>query len=119
MEKSAANASARLNPNVLFESGGSTANLDAMIAIIKDARSLNKCAASERIASEEEMIPPMISTEMNIRHRIEAIVRRRMISSFSDFAVLEVSGLVPRQCDDEWVEEFIRYYEVLLLLIYF
>ena len=53
------------------------------MAIMKDAKSLNKCAASESMAREEESIPPISSTKMNVRHRIEAIVRRRIISLFS------------------------------------
>mmetsp|Transcript_5008 Transcript_5008/g.5826 ORF Transcript_5008/g.5826 Transcript_5008/m.5826 type:complete len:153 (+) Transcript_5008:947-1405(+) len=109
IEKSAANASARLNPNVLCESGGNTANFDAMMAIRKDAKSLNKCAASESIAREEESIPPINSTMMNVRQRIEAIVRRRMISLFSlDFVEEVVWGLLlPRQCGDEAVVDLI------------
>jgi len=83
-----------------------------MMAIRKDAKSLNKCAASESIAREEESIPPINSTMMNVRQRIEAIVRRRMISLFSlDFVVVVeevVLGLLlPRQCGDEAVVDLI------------
>jgi len=88
------------------------------MAIANDAKSLNKCAASERMAREEERIPPISSTKMNVRHRIEAIVRRRMISLFSsDFAVVFLGLLLPRQCSDEAVFDIIGC-DVLLCWLY-
>ncbi len=68
------------------------ASFAAMIATTKDARSANKCAASDNTASEEESVPPMISTIMKIVHSMDAIVRRRIVSSCILLVIVDVDS---------------------------
>lgn len=80
IEANAPITSARAKPNVKFFEAGLVAITVARRAMAKPAISVNKCAASDKMAKELAQIPPAISHSMKVNDRQIANVKRVFLS---------------------------------------